>query len=238
MKQALRSTWELQNLNRRIHQLKQDRDRLRLDTEGEERVVGQKQERIEEVHGRRMQAAKHADAAQLRIEEAEGEIERYRLQLNTVKHQNEYDAIQRAVASRQADIQKWEDEALEALQEADGHGEEETRLIEQVQEGQARLADLRAEADRQARVYASQIESLAAQRDELRSSINPDVLDAYDRQAARHPHTALAEVRDRVCLGCYTQITKQTENLLLRGDKLVHCHSCGRMLLLAPGESA
>ncbi len=236
MKQALRSTWELQALNRRIHQLEQDRDRLRLDIEQQERAIGQKQERIQEAHHRRMQAAKHADAVQLRIEEAEGEIERYRLQLNTVKHQNEYDAIQRAVASRQADIRKWEDEALEALQEADGHGEEEARLTEQVREGQARLADLQAEIDRQTRVYASEIEGLARQRDELRSSISPDILDAYDRQAARHSHTALAEVRDRVCLGCYTQITKQTENLLLRGDKLVHCHSCGRMLLLAPSE--
>jgi predicted nucleic acid-binding Zn-ribbon protein len=102
-----------------------------------------------------------------------------------------------------------------------------------VEQARAELDRVQEQVARQREEYDRQIEQLQQERDQLRSQLDPALLTAYDRIASRHPRDALAEVRGRVCGGCHTQITKQTQVLLMRENKIVYCHSCGRMLMLA-----
>ena len=68
------------------------------------------------------------------------------------------------------------------------------------------------------------------------------MLEVYRRVARERGDTALVMVRNRICQGCFTTVTKQTENELLRDEEVVHCHSCGRILMLTeevePGPAA
>ncbi|NIM71371.1 MAG: hypothetical protein GTO48_13220 [Xanthomonadales bacterium] len=102
-----------------------------------------------------------------------------------------------------------------------------------MKQSDAELKRVKAEVAAQREQYDRRIGQLEVERQQLRGGINPDVLNTYDRLAASHPENALAEVRNRICQGCFTRITKQTENLLMRDTKLVRCHSCGRILILA-----
>ncbi len=230
MREKLR---KLQEINCRIEQLRGDRERLSIDIENQAEVLENKQLQHNQTHEARIEKTKRADRTQLEIEEAEQECERLETRLNTVRNQREYDTIQQSLASHQADIRKWEDEALAALDEADRLRGEEERLAQEVEQARAELDRAEKEVARQREEYDRQIEQLQQERDQLRSQLDPTLLTAYDRIASRHPRDALAEVRGRVCGGCHTQITKQTQVLLMRENKIVYCHSCGRMLMLS-----
>ncbi|MFO8006279.1 MAG: C4-type zinc ribbon domain-containing protein [Candidatus Brocadiia bacterium] len=232
MKQTLRKVQQLQEVTRQLAQTRRDRERLALDVDNQARLLEQKRKRAEQAHQQRLDSTKKADAAQLRIEKAEKDVERLQVQLNVTRHQREYDTIRHSIVSHQADIRKWEDEALQALTTADELSDEEDSLQTEVKEAEAELERVKAEVAAQREQYDREIEQLEAERQRLRDEVDPDVLSTYDRLAVSHPDNALVEVRNRICQGCFTRITKQTENLLMRDSRLVRCHSCGRILIL------
>ena len=232
MKQTLELLEELQALNQRIEQLRRDVDALSRDVRTHERAVEQARLKADECHKDRLEAMKTADATQIKIEQAEQEVTRMRTQLNTTKQQKEYDVIQKSILSHQADIDKWEDEAIEALQAVDELENAETQAAERIRLTEQELQSARQETARHTAEQNRQLDQLVAERDRLREEIRPEVLAGYDRLASSHHDNALAAVKGRICQGCHTQITKQTENRLMRGTEIVHCPSCGRMLFL------
>jgi len=169
----------------------------------------------------------------MKIEEAEAEIRKLQSQLNVTRHQKEYDAIRKMILSHQADIQKWEDEELNSLQAADDLATEIKRTEAQVAEAEAELEKMRADVARQGDEITARIDEQQQEHDRIRAQIGPGVLSAYERLIDASIRMPLARAKDRVCMGCHTQLTKQTEVRLLRGTEIVYCHSCGRMLLIA-----
>ncbi len=232
MRETLEKLHALQEANSRISQLRRDRDALLIDVDNQTRLMDLKKRRAEEVHEKRLERTREADQVQLQIEEGEEEIARLRGKLNIVENQREYDAVQHMIASHKADIQKWEDEALGALQAIDDLAEQEERLATEIRQATAELETVKSRCGEEAAQYDRRIEQVEQERDRIREQATPEVLSVYDRLALRHPQNALAVVTTRVCSGCYTQITKQTEVLLMRDETLVHCHSCGRILML------
>jgi predicted nucleic acid-binding Zn-ribbon protein len=220
----------LQHTTEQVARLRHDREMLDVDVRNQRRLLEDTKRRAAQAHERRLELTRQADAAQISIQQAEQEIERLNTQLNMARHQKEYDAFQKSVLSHRADIQRWEDQCLTALQTVDELAAEEKRLAEEVAQAESRLAQVEADVVGQREALSEQIADLDARAEHVRSKIAPGVLTAYDRIAGRKQ--PLATVKNRVCQGCFTQITKQSENLLMRGQEIVYCSSCGRMLVL------
>jgi predicted nucleic acid-binding Zn-ribbon protein len=233
MRETLDQLRMLQDASRQMEQFRRDAEMLDADVANQERTLQEKKRRAEQAHGQRMEATKQADATQLSIEKAEGELARLAAQLNVTKHQKEYDAIHHSILSHRADIEKWEDEGLSALQLVDELTQEEKRLGEDVRQAEQELDRVKSDIAASKAMLKQRVADLDGERRQLREQVNPAVLSAYDRLTGSYRSRALVEVKDRICQGCFTRITKQTENLLMRNDKVVYCHSCGRMLMLA-----
>ena len=233
MKRSLEQLQELQEINQKIEQLERDAERLNIDVRNAERTLADKRRRYEETRNQRLEARKEADRLQLELEEAEEENARLRVQLNSITNKREYDAIKKTIASHEADIERWEDKALDLLGKIDELQQEEERLEQEVTEAERHLQEVEEEVSQEKEELADRIEMLKHKRETLRREIDDDALAAYDRLTNTRRSDPLAEVKERVCQGCYTQITKQTENRLMHGSELVYCHSCGRLLMLA-----
>ncbi|MHC4591530.1 MAG: zinc ribbon domain-containing protein [Planctomycetota bacterium] len=232
MKESLEHIQLLQDTSRQIEQLRRDAEMLDTDEKNRQRVLQEKSRRAEQAHQQRLEATKLADAMELQIQQAESEITRLGVQLNVTKHQKEYDAIQHSILSHRADIQKWEDEELTALQTVDELSQEEQRLAEEVRQAEQDVQKTREDVAVQKAELKQRVADLDQERQRLRQQVSPAVLSAHERLTGRYGSRALVEVKNRICQGCFTRITKQTENLLMRNDKVVYCHSCGRMLVL------
>ncbi len=223
----------LQGLNADIQRCEKDRDSLSLDVEQQQALIGQIEKQRQQTRSRRLESLMAADALELKIKEAEESNARLQLQLNITKHQDEYDAILHSIMSNKADISKREDEELELLQQIDELQNEAASLEKQLEAEQQNLRQIQQRVVEQTADYDRDLAQLQQQSDTVEKQIAPQVLDAYRRVANARGETALAEVKNRVCKGCFTTITKQSENDLMRDTEIVHCHSCGRLLMLA-----
>jgi predicted nucleic acid-binding Zn-ribbon protein len=70
-----------------------------------------------------------------------------------------------------------------------------------------------------------------AQAAELRTKIPPPIIGHYERLRARGKK-GVAVVRNQVCTGCHMRVPIGQINVLMRGEDIQLCESCGRYLYL------
>jgi len=236
VKETLEKLALLQRLNDKIELCKKDREVLSVDVRKAEEELEELKQELEDLKHDQMEAQKKADACETKISEAEDKNEKLQVELNTITNQKQYDAVSKQIKSNQADIQQWEDQELEALDKVDEIKTKRDELKAQTQQKEKELEELRADVAEERRQYDEQLEDLTSKKKSLRNGVPDDVLESYERIAGSLEGNGLAEVRNRVCQGCFTTVTKQTENELMRGEEIVYCNSCGRMLKLADSE--
>ena len=199
---------------------------------------------LESLNTARMTAQVTADAKELEVKSLQGKIEKYRGQLNLVKTNKEYKAIQNEIQFAGIELRRFEDQELAAMDE-----------LEQIAQRVAEATDALARAEQQlqaatekvaAQTDAIQADIRKAERDraDIADQLPADALDMFDRVAAKHQDGAMAPlVRDEEgtsdlsysCGGCFMQLTQNVYVRLL-GDReeLITCRNCSRILYLEP----
>jgi predicted nucleic acid-binding Zn-ribbon protein len=77
---------------------------------------------------------------------------------------------------------------------------------------------------------------IEAQTAELRALIPPPIMGHYDRLVVRGKK-GIAVIRNQTCSGCHMRQPLGTITVLMRGEDLQLCDSCGRYLYVEPGEN-
>lgn len=183
--------------------------------------------------------------AQSKHREADMEVQTYRdskahfeKQMHDVKTNEEFQALQREIAATERKAHDWEDVVLEAM------GEEETaqRTIQRSEaehREKERLAaeeQSRVEKEREAaEIRAAEINKL---RTELVAQLAAPVRAKYERLRAAKGEAVIVDVRSGSCGGCHYRLPPQTVNEVRRGDRLIQCESCGRILVWLPASSS
>jgi predicted nucleic acid-binding Zn-ribbon protein len=79
--------------------------------------------------------------------------------------------------------------------------------------------------------------SVEAQSAELRAIVPPPIVNHYDRLRVRGKK-GVAIVRNQVCTGCHMHVPIGQITVLMRGEDVQLCESCGRYLYLPdPAEA-
>lgn len=122
----------------------------------------------------------------------------------------------------------------------------ELKTMEQLEAARAELSTAEAELRRvvgarralegelvaERKNLVASVRAVTAARDSLRAQVDPASLKTYDRLRVRHGGSAVAEVKQRICLGCRVSLIGALEQRLRQGDQLITCQSCGRFLYI------
>ena len=183
-------------------------------------------------------AAKADEANRKKFEAAildlQGKISKYRDQSLDVKTNEQYRALLSEIQFAEQEIRINEDRILEVMVNAEGR-EKQVKAAEA--ELKAETAEIEEEKEDARRVTAEDREKLGGwnvKRDSLRREISEDVLRRYDR-VLKFRGSGLAEVRDQKCMGCQVMLRPQIYNEV-RGDQLIYCDSCQRILYFDPAN--
>jgi hypothetical protein len=147
-----------------------------------------------------------------------------------------------------------------AIREADAAkkriNELETKTLEQMEAGEQaekslaerepELARLRGEFDErlksfeeQTRAQAAELEARRAERERLFDELTPAAKSLYKRISARiRDGVALAEARNGSCSACFMALRPQIMAQVRRGEEIIQCDNCNRILYYAPAEQA
>jgi predicted nucleic acid-binding Zn-ribbon protein len=159
-------------------------------------------------------------------------INRSEANLKGITTQKEYQAVNKEIASAKKLIQELEEQILQkitAIEELKGElaameadlAALEQNLAVQKDEIQARIAS------EEAAVAAS-----AKARGERLKSIPPGITKRYEKLREGRRGIAIAEARNGGCMGCNMQLPPQMYNNLYKGEELITCPHCQRILVL------
>jgi uncharacterized protein len=164
-------------------------------------------------------------------------ISKLRDQMLASKNNDQYRAFQNEIEFCEAEIRKHEDRILELMSESDPLEKNvkvaETALAEEKKQVEAEkvLAREKTAADEKA------LAEVQARRRGITSEITPAILREYDRLRKARRGIAVAEVSDGRCTACHIGVRPQFMQELRRGDKVMFCESCGRILVYNPPQS-
>ena len=147
-----------------------------------------------------------------------------------------------------------------AIREADAArkhiSEVETKMLEQMEsmeqaektlaEREPEVARLRAEHDEALVAFGEQtdrqteeLESLRAERERIFSELTPAARSLYNRISARiRDGVAVAEARKNSCSACFMSLRPEMMAKIRRGDEIITCDNCSRILYYVPAEQA
>ncbi len=238
--EKLKTLYELQEADIAIDKLVQLRGELPAEVAIlEEELAGlhAKTERIAQLIDGYNQSI---DAANKQIVELDGEIEKYRSQLENISNSREYDSINKELENQgllRAIAEKNITEARAAIEE---------RKVDQERIGDRiliREEDLRAKQEELAQIVdstAKEEKALQTKRDALAAKIDERTLSAYERiRGNAHNHLAVVTLFPKnddgtygdACGGCFHTITPQRIIDIASGRKLVICEHCGRIIV-------
>jgi uncharacterized protein len=164
----------------------------------------------------------------------QGRLTRFKDQLMEVKTNKEYQAMQHEIAMAQDGVRGFEDKILEGLMEADDL-ERELKTAEAAQSDErAKVIEERATREQESSRMEREIEELSRSRATLVAELSREAVALFEHVSRQRKGHAVAEARDGHCTACHVRLRPQVFNDVRRGDKLIQCESCLRILYTLP----
>lgn len=73
-------------------------------------------------------------------------------------------------------------------------------------------------------------EELLKEREALIPQVNSELFSIYERLLKNKKDRVVVPIENRTCSGCHIVLTAQDENLVRRGDRVIFCEHCSRIL--------
>jgi predicted nucleic acid-binding Zn-ribbon protein len=164
----------------------------------------------------------------------ESKRNRYKEQLDTVKTNKEYTALQHEIEGVNVAIREIEDQILMKMEEAEALRAQ----LEEAEKAKQRDENVLLE---EKKIIQTEADKLQAQMDGLRNSrqtwtsqVPQPILAIYERTAKHRRGVAMAEARDAICLECQMRIRPQLFEEIKLNDNIITCESCSRILFYNP----
>jgi predicted nucleic acid-binding Zn-ribbon protein len=184
--------------------------------------------------------AQHTRARlEIEIAEQRARAERAERNLMSSKKQDEYTAAIREADAARKQISALETQVLEQMEASDMA---EGSLIERT----AEIASLNSDRDtrlkafdEETRLQAEKVAASRSERERLMNALPKSMASLYGRISARiRDGVAVAEARNGACMACFMALRPQAMAQVRRGEEVVTCDNCNRILYYAPSDSA
>jgi len=150
--------------------------------------------------------------------------------LTTLSNYKLQQAAEREVEHAEEGLSAQETVLIRMLEEIDAMSTDFSKVEASFKSERAAFETLRVETDATVKNLAVREQEYITARAELAKVTDPASLAQYDRIKAKFPMGAVAKVSQSTCSGCFMQVGPQVTVLLARGNALVRCPGCGRIL--------
>ena len=234
MTEELQTLWALAGLDDRLATLKEALNRHPIQRkEIESRVSGERarvedhKKRVSDLQLKRRQIEKD-------IETLSAEERKFQSQLPMVKKNEEYTALLHEISGAKGRRSDRETDLLMLLEEEERVNGEKPALDRELAAAESettqRVAKITAEEEEE-RAHVAAVE---AERAGLIGKLPPATRSRYERIRASRDGRAVVAILKGACGGCYRGQSPQMLQEAKRGDRLLSCDGCGRLLVWPP----
>ena len=237
MLEGLQQLIELQGLDSQLTQLEAQQVAIpeRRATLSQERAdwevrVAEAGEVLRDAEGRQRQAEAGLADQQALVQRLEG-------QQFQVKTNDAYTALLSEIDHAKQAISDCETKILESMEVIEGAGARVAETESESAESKARIDAEEKALDVNEKDVLEKLESARSGREGMAAVVDSGLLVQYMRIAKRRS-PVIAIVAGEMCLGCRVDIPPQSYIEILKGEKLITCGNCQRILIQDPNPEA
>jgi predicted nucleic acid-binding Zn-ribbon protein len=146
----------------------------------------------------------------------------------------QYTSFKNEIDYCELEIRKHEDRILERMAESEPLEQNVKRAEAALDTEKKQVQGEQQAARERTSVDEKELKELLAERGKIVKSMTPKVLSAYERIRRTRKGIAVAEAIDGSCSACHMALRLQFFQDLRRGDRVMFCESCARILFYTP----
>ena len=159
---------------------------------------------------------------------------RFQGQLAGVKKNDEYQALLHEIAVVKQKRSDLETGILMKLEDEEALAASQPALEQALVAAEAHARATAAAVDAEEAAHRAQVAALDARRAEALEGLSPAVRSRYERIRASREGRAVVPIVKGACGGCFRGQPPQVLQEARRGDRLLQCDGCGRLLIQPP----
>lgn len=165
------------------------------------------------------------------VEAQSEELKKFQEQMRAIKTNREYDALTTEIANKKLKISENEEKILELMASIDDLKEKiaeyESKYEEVNKNNNQQLVTLRKEMES----IGSKVEAKEQERKAVSERVDKRVMAMYERIKNGVGSHVVVAVKKRACGACFKSLPPQRIQEIRKGDKIITCDSCGRILI-------
>jgi len=234
----LEALLDLAKIDAELDELNHRRQEQKEKLAAAQQQLNQAKAKLEDAKRQKKEKAKRAYHIEHEMKQIETELKQVRERLLNAKTNEEFRLLKEEEQKLQEKISHMEDEALGVLDEEEKMDAEVGRFEDAVEDAEAHLKACNAEIEKELEKIKRNEAFVMEKRRQVAEMVPPHVLERYERVRKKVGGSPLAEVDpvQQVCRGCQMQVTLQDIVEIRRGDRLVFCRYCSRILYIPEEE--
>jgi len=170
------------------------------------------------------------------IETKESQIGKANTKLSNIKSNKEYRAALKEIEDLSSEKSRLEDKAIEIMEQIDSLSEQCRAKKEEKDHLEQEFVKGKEDILQEMSAMDKDLQALSEKREQFCKRVNEDLLKRYDLIRERKAGLALSPVLDGVCQACHMEIPPQKFNELIRGESLLICPNCHRIIYWGDNE--
>ena len=165
-----------------------------------------------------------------KLAEAEEQREQYEKQMDLIKTQREYEALDKEIKDATEKEQQFRKDILreeKELEELNFSLEREENMIKQQEEELAQEQQKIRDESLEKEELLSQLQQ---EETEITPGLEEEILFKFERIIRSKSGVGIVPVRDAICTGCHMQLPSQFVNEVRSGESIHFCPYCSRIL--------
>ncbi len=167
------------------------------------------------------------------MEETIASVKKSKAKLTKVENEREFNAVSREMTSMEKATKSREEEQAALGNEIVFQNTRLDDILELYREAEEAYKEAEAELSTLVKESESQLAELEQTRQASVVHVPAPVLSRYEFIRRRLKHPVIVAVREGICSGCHIAIPPQAYNELQRGQQIVSCPNCQRLIYWA-----
>ncbi len=166
------------------------------------------------------------------LESKEGAIRKHSGELNAVKTNEAYRALLGEIEKAKSEKSAAEDAILQLMEQIDQANKiwkEKETVSKGTESGY--LAKI-SEWETKQKVVEADLAQKKTDRDQFATTLSKALAEQYERIRARNKSAAVVPLKNEQCSGCHMKVAQNLINEVRRGQKLMVCENCSRIVFL------
>jgi len=230
LEEKIRRLIELQACDRRMAELRRKIEKSPSRVQALEGRLKQAEEAAQAGLAQLDEAKKERRTIERQIDERESQIQKSNVKLSNIKSNKEYQAALKEIDTLKHEKSELEDKAIELMETLEALERQGTEAREQLESVRETTKSEMARMQSETKAMCEEADQLEKEREMICGFVDADILKRYDFLKDRKGGVGISPVIKGICQTCHIGIPPQQFNLLLRGEEMMSCPNCNRII--------